>query len=617
MSASAPPPAAPDHAPDSRARVWLAAGLIALAGLVAYAHSFHGPFILDDLPAIAENPTIRDLPAWRQVLSPPTNGETVTGRPLLNLSFALNVALGGHDVRGFHALNLALHLAAGLVLFGLVRRTLRRPLAPPALRAHALPLAAAVAVLWTVHPLATESVTYIAQRAESLVGLFYLLTLYGFIRSVDSPAAAAWRIASVAACLLGMATKEVMVTAPLLVLLYDRTFVAGSFATALRSRRGYYASLAATWVLLGWLALRTGTRGGTAGFGLGVTPWNYALTQCDAIVRYVVLAAWPHPLVIDYGLDVVKSSFAVWPQGLALLVALAATIVALRRWPAAGFLGAWFFALLAPSSSFIPVATQTMAEHRMYLPVAALVTGAVALGFLLFRRRLWWTAALCLLIGGTLTARRNLDYRSRLGIWSDTRAKRPLNPRAHQEYALALFHAGRVAESLPPFAEAIRLFPGYAAAHHNLASSLLALGRLDDAAQHYARAARLKPTLPEPHDMLGNIRAQQGRWPEAAGHYADALRLRPQLTEARIHLANALVFTDRPAEAAAHYALALREVPGTAELHNNHGVALLRSDRPAEAAQQFSAALRLDPQNRDAASNLALARSRLGAQPGR
>jgi tetratricopeptide (TPR) repeat protein len=328
-----------------------------------------------------------------------------------------------------------------------------------------------------------------------------------------------------------------MVTAPLLVLLFDRTFVAGGFGAALRSRWGYYSALAATWLLLGWLALRTGTRGGTAGFGLGVTPWNYALTQCEAIIRYVTLTAWPHPLVIDYGLDVVKSPLAVWPQGVALLAALGATGVALARWPAAGFLGAWFFALLAPSSSFLPVATQTMAEHRMYLPVAALIAVAVALGFFLFRRRLWWAVALAIVLGVTLTARRNTDYHSRLAIWADTRAKRPLNPRAHQEYAQALFHAGRVAESIAPFTEALRLFPGYAVAHHNYASSLLALGRLDEAAQHYGWAAKLKPSLAEPHDMLGNIRAQQGRWAEAAAQFEAALRLDPRSKDAASNLA--------------------------------------------------------------------------------
>src|SRR4029077_15512000 len=125
---------------------------------------------------------------------------------------------------------------AGLTLFGLVQRTLLRPALHPRFGADALPLALAVALLWTVHPLQTESVTYIVQRAESLMGLFYLLTLYCFVRSLDSPAPNRWQALCFAACLTGMATKEVMVSAPLLVLLYDRTFAAGSFRAAWQQR---------------------------------------------------------------------------------------------------------------------------------------------------------------------------------------------------------------------------------------------------------------------------------------------------------------------------------------------------------------------------------------------
>ena len=197
------------------------------------------------------------------MLCPPSHGETVSGRPVLNLSLALNYAVSGCDVRGYHVTNLAIHLAAALLLFGIVRRTLPRfrgcgggqQLARLQL---ATPLALAIALLWAVHPLQTESVTYIVQRAESLMGLFYLLTLYCFLRGAGSARAIFWYAGSVLACLLGMATKEVMVSAPLVVLLYDRTFLAGSFREAWRRRWAYYLALAATWLLLAWLVAQTG-----------------------------------------------------------------------------------------------------------------------------------------------------------------------------------------------------------------------------------------------------------------------------------------------------------------------------------------------------------------------
>jgi len=311
-------------------------------------------------------------------------------------------------VRSYHAVNLAIHLLAALTLFGLLRRTLARmggagsagqgrPTPPPdthlpapgpsagalaaagdaARQSDAAALAFAIALLWALHPLQTEAVTYVVQRAESLAGLFFLLTLYGFVRAVESgkpPRARHWFLASIVTCLLGMASKEVMVSAPLIVLLYDRTFVAGSFAEACRRRGRYYAGLAATWLLLAWLVLGTAGRGGTAGLGTPV-PWSaYALTQGQAIVRYLQLAAWPHPLVFDYGTSVVRSWVEAWWQTTAVLALLGLAIWALFKKPRTGFLAAAFFVILAPTSSVVPVATQTMAEHRMYLPLVSVIT---------------------------------------------------------------------------------------------------------------------------------------------------------------------------------------------------------------------------------------------------
>ena len=222
---------------------FLAGGLIVLATVLAYRNSFSGPFIFDDL-AISQNPTIRELwPIWKP-LCPPNHGEPVTGRPLLNLSFAVNYAVSGLNVRGYHVANLAIHVLAALLLFGILRRTfLLRSLGNSQIPTP-IYFALAIALLWAVHPLQTESVTYIVQRAESLVGLFYLLTLYCFIRGATWGRGRYWYAAAVLACLLGMASKEVMVSAPLIVLLYDRAFLAGSLREAWRRRYGFYLALA-------------------------------------------------------------------------------------------------------------------------------------------------------------------------------------------------------------------------------------------------------------------------------------------------------------------------------------------------------------------------------------
>ncbi len=345
-------------------KIFAAAAVLVLAGLAAYHHSFGGPFIFDDPSSIVSNPTIRSLwPPWAP-LSPPNAAITVQGRPVLNFSLALNYALSGPNVWSYHALNLAIHLGAGLALFGIVRRTLARTRFAP----DALPLALAIAGLWTVHPLQTEAVTYTIQRAESLMGFFYLLTLYAFTRGIDchllddkgpGRGGAGWFVLSVVACALGMATKEVMVSAPVVVLLYDRAFIAGTFRAAWQRRKNFYVALAATWLLLAWLVVGTGgDRGGSAGFGVGVAWWDYELTQFRAIVHYLRLALWPSPLVFEYGTFWIDHAAEVLLEMVLVLGLAGATLLALWKKPPCGFLGCWFFASLAVTS-LVPGTTQT------------------------------------------------------------------------------------------------------------------------------------------------------------------------------------------------------------------------------------------------------------------
>src|SRR5438270_879905 len=166
--------------------ICLVSSVIALSSFLAYRNTFSAPFIFDDGHVVQVNLTIRKLWPLTTVLSPPHGyGLTVEGRPLINLSLAINYAFGGTDVAGYHVINLVIHVLAALTLFGLVRRTLQQARH----REHystltAISLAGAIALLWALHPLQTEAVTYIVQRAESLMALCYLLTLYCFVRSV-------------------------------------------------------------------------------------------------------------------------------------------------------------------------------------------------------------------------------------------------------------------------------------------------------------------------------------------------------------------------------------------------------------------------------------------------
>lgn len=592
----------------------LAAGLIVLAVIAAYHNALSTPFVFDDQFAIVENPTIRDLGHLGAVLRPPPFASGAAGRPLVNLSLALNYAAGGLNPWGYHALNLALHAAAALALFGLLRRAFART----ALAAESYSLALIATLLWAVHPLLTESVTCVIQRNEVLAGLCYLLTLYAFARgagkengSHGSPTPG-WLTLSMIACLLGVAAKEIVVSAPLIVLLYDRTFFAGTFRAAWQQRRGYYLALAGTWIALAALMLTSEHRGGTVGFGLGVSAWDYLLTQCRALVLYIKLAFWPHPLVIDYGTGVVANVLSVVPQGLGLLALLAATIFGVVRNSAAGFLGACFFAILAPSSSIVPLVTQPIAEHRMYLPLAAivvLVVASVAAGASGGRRG--WLVWFPVVLGLALVTRlRNADYRDERTLTEGALAADPRNDRAWLNLGTLASRAGRTGEAIADYQHALQLAPA-ADTEYNLALMLEQAGRLPSALDHYRAAVRLRET-PTAEYHLGLALAKSGQLDEAVAPLETALRLQPDSAPARRDLAailttlgNRQAQAGRLSEAVTRWEAAVKLTPDAAPLQNNLGNACSQLGRSSEAIAHYEAAVRAAPDYAEAHYNLA------------
>lgn len=502
---------------------WPFAVVLLLLTFTAYANSLRAPFVLDDEPAIVANPTIRSLAA--SPFPPHGGGLTVEGRPVLNLSFALNARVSGLRPEAFRLVNVAIHAGAGLLLFGLVRRSLAGDIG--ARDGYAF----AGAALWLLHPLGTGAVTYIVQRAESLCACLFLLAMYAVVRAAttDGRAAYAWKAVAVIACFLGVATKEVMAAAPVAALLYDRAFAAGSFREAWRRRGGLYLGMAASWLLLAALVFAFHGRSGSAGFSAGVAPWQYLLTQCSALVRYATLCVWPFPLVFDYGTSIVRDFRAVAPAATAIVLVLAITVVALVRTPRIGFLLAAIFLVLAPSSSVVPVATQTIAEHRMYLPLAAVLIGLGWVGATLVGRRIVLVGLTAAVAAATATAARNAVYRDALGLWQDTVAKRPDNTRALNNLALLLRERGHLREALRHLDAALALEPGSVAMHNNHANLLADLGRFDEACVEIDNVIRAAPLLGEAHDTRADILRALGRNAEAAASAARAVELNPAL----------------------------------------------------------------------------------------
>jgi tetratricopeptide (TPR) repeat protein len=554
--------------------------LLIAVGLAAYQNSWNGPFFFDDYTVIRDNPHIGEL--WPPWAWQPRGESAVSWRPIASLSLAINYALGGTLVQGYHVFNVTAHLIAGLVLFGIVRRTLAGERLRDRYGRQAPWLAMAIALIWLVHPLQTETVDYIVQRTELLMGLFYLLTLYCVIRTDASPHRGIWSVVAIGACALGMGCKEVMVTAPVVVLAYDRIFLSRSFSDVLRRRGAVYVGLAATWLIFLYRIVKEGgMRSDSAGFGLGaVTPFDYARTQTGVIAHYLRLAVWPHPLAVDYyDWPVSKAIGDVAPYAAVVLILLGATVWALRWRPTVGFLGVWFFLILAPTSSILVLSGEFAAERRMYLPlisVIALVVLTAHAGLeLLFRRvpvpgRLRVGLSFILLftlvaVLGAVTLRRNDDYRSDLSIWLATIAARPDNARAHSNAGTLLFRQGRLAEAFPHFSDAVRLQPNYPEARNNLGAILYERGQTKEAQVHLTEAIRLRPGYADAHANLGAVLHRQGQTADAIVHYSEAIRLKPT------------------------HALA----------HSNLGLALMSQGKLDEAGRQFEAALKLDPNRQD------------------
>jgi hypothetical protein len=438
----------PSPAPATVATVTLratqAALFVAAITCVAFLNSFWGKFVLDDVSEIERNPAMqRLLPPWEAMFV----GNRLPARPLPYLTFAIDKSLWGNRPFGYHITNLLVHVIAALAVFELARVTLLSPRLKSRWGDRAVPLAMMIAMVWAVHPLQTQAVTYVYQRIESMAGMFCLVSLAAYARAAATGWPTGLLAGSVAAAAAAMASKENAVVLPFLILAYDWFFVAEGLEDWLRGlwrRRRYFALLASTWLILaGQLLFLSGKYQEFQ--EQKHSPLHYALTQPGVILRYLRLAVWPVGQQFDYAnWPVATSVRQVLPALAAILAALVATAVGtIRRQPWA-WLGVLFFFTLAPTSSIMPIEAVAN-EHRMYVALAAVVAAAVlavvACAEWIATRRPGWlprdarlpsaAAAVVIMLLVLTTQFRNQLYSKVGGIWLDVLAKAPDNYRAN------------------------------------------------------------------------------------------------------------------------------------------------------------------------------------------
>ncbi|MGA2584583.1 MAG: tetratricopeptide repeat protein [Tepidisphaeraceae bacterium] len=570
---------------------WLAPLLVIVAVALAYCNSFQGEMVFDDLPSLRDNPEIQHL--IPQQYSDITT--TLNGRPVLRFSFALDYAMAGLNLPVLHTTNLLIHIASCLLIYGIIRRMLLQQENWGDRFAESAPwLAAAVAGLWGVHPLNTESVTYLIQRAESLASMFYLAAIYCVIRASESPVKSwRWQIGAVVAAILGMGTKEMVATVPVTAYLFDRIFLKGRG----RDRWLMYTGMCLGWLLIGWGVVH-GKRGPSISLRGWISPKEYALTQLNAIAHYLRLMVWPRGLILDEdGWPIAHGIGDVGVGGAAVVLLLITTIFMLWRWPKVGFAWAWFFLILAPSSSFVPIVTEVVAEHRMYLPMLGWIALFVIGGWSLARDSMplrLAESAMCLAMLAAfcvLTLQRNAQYRTAEVIWRDTIAKRPTNVRAHFNLGYSLMQE---AHQYPPGSSPFKILAAEAVAEYRLCL------KYDD--HYFPAGVRMADAMAESGDLAG-----------AEAMYDHLLKVNPEfIGDGNVLRGKIRVERGNFQGAREDFQAATAALPNDAEAHYLLGLADEQFKDWSGAAAEFQRAVDLAPQNADARLQLLTVKTLMG-----
>jgi tetratricopeptide (TPR) repeat protein len=623
-------------APTRWQRIWRPHGrrLLALWAFVfiAYSNSFQAGLVFDNGPVILHDPRIQSATLdnagrilttgyWHVV---PSSG---LYRPITTLSYLVNYAVldDGPNPSGYHSVNLALHCANASLVYALGILVLDAPA-----------LALALAALWGLHPLLTESVTNVVGRADLLAAFGVLAGLLCYSKSLAASGRnrLPWLSAAVAAQTIGLFSKESAAVLPGVMLLYDLTW---SERSTWRRRAPAYAAIALPFGL--FFLLRAASHAHML-IGFNENPmvsagfWTARLTAVKVMGKLLWLFAWPAGLSADHSYNAVPLfgwRLSSWEDAKALIAlvvavsAIATAFVLRRRSKPAFFFLLFFFIAFVPTSNFLVLIGSIMAERFMYLPSVGLA-GCVVLGLHASVRRLslkspgaarieWVAIGIVCLAFAARTHARNLDWRDELSLWSSAVSVVPDSATAHMNLGHALSELpGRLPESMAEYKTALRIQPDYAQAHYNLGVAFARMpGRLSDAIGEFQAAIRIQPDYTDATYNLGTALAKMpGRMPDAIAAWQTTLRFQPDHAGAHNNLGNALSkMPGRMPDAIAEWRAALSSEPNLAEAHYNLGNAL--ADTPGrlpEAIAEYQAAVASEPDLAEAHNNLANALAR-------
>jgi Flp pilus assembly protein TadD len=620
------------------ALVLLGSGIWAVYGL-----GITSPFIFDDVNSVIENPSIVHL--WPLLgdaenpgpLNPPKDLPT-SGRPLVNFTFALNYHINDTRPLGFHVFNIMTHMLVALLLAATVCRILKLEYFGHKFDRIAVRLSLLIALLWALHPLQTEAVQYITQRTELLCGFFYLATIYLSLRywSAHTPAArGGWIILASICCVLGMTSKEMMASAPFAVLLFERTFINGSFLKSLRRSAWLYVSFIPGLIILFYI-ISEHPHARSVGFYHGVAAHQWWLVQTKVLWLDVKLCLWPWPLSLHYGLPYPSFEQAI-PWVLLTAALCAAILWGVWRRSSAGFVGAFVMMLLLPTM-IVPITTEVAAERRLYLPLTALITLVVAGGYSLLQKlasrrahspnsandasaaaKDWpplaaiaAPALVLAMIYGFVSAHRLGVYRDELSLWRDTAESQPGDYISQYNYGLFLRQSGQYGKAIVYLKRALDLNVDVYETYNELGAALDGLGDTAGAMKCWQQSIEMNPQYPQGHNNLARALSKMGQTQAALDEFHLAIKCNPSYSEAYNNLAITLVSMGRLQEAVVNYQHSISLNPNRPKFRNNYAVALLKLGRAQEAIEQCRRAIELEPDYYEAYYNLGIALSATG-----
>jgi Flp pilus assembly protein TadD len=604
----------------SRFPVWLIAALLVLVTIALYWPATRYDFSsLDDPEYVTENPHVQGGLNWAGVKWAFCNTEQAAyWAPLMWLSHLLACQLFGLNAWGHHLINVLLHATNTALVFLVFRR-----MTGAAWRSLIL------AALFGLHPLRVESVAWVTERKDVLSTLFWMLTLWAYVKYVEAAEvrnskSSLWYGAALAMFVLGLMSKAAMlVTVPCVLLLLDywplERFKSGSAWQLVTEKIPFFALAAVASVVTFMVQKHGGAVAAVENLPLGARSGNALISYC----RYLGKLFWPTDLAVFYPHP------GYWPLEQVLLAGVLIVGISVllfvkqRRYPFLLMGWLWFCGTLVPVIGLMQAGEQAMADRFTYVPSLGVLILAIWGAYELTRR--WRYQVIVLSVAGSAAIVLCIGLtRQQLGHWKDneTLFRHALevtenNYFAHKALGDALLKKGQTDEAINQYQEAIRLKPDSADAHYNLGNALLKKDQTDEAISQYQEVIRLKPDDADAHNNLGDALLKKGQTDEAINQYQEAIRLKPDSADAHYNLGNALRKKGQIDEAINQYQEVIRLKPDDAEAHNNLGVALAIKGQTDEAIRQFQEAIRLKPDSADAQNNLARALRMKNAPAGR